>query len=78
MYHHTYCKACYDDCWHNVFKYRHTFLKSQESTQDGPANDAEGQDLILEFVGYSNPMEHEYQGEEPKDRSDEDDGRRVY
>ena len=77
MYHHTYCKACCDNSWHDVFECRHTFLKGQESTQDGPANEAESQDLVLVFVGYANPMEHEDQYKEPKDRSDEPDGRRI-
>lgn len=78
MYHRTCGKGCCNSCWHHVFKCCHAFfLKGPEPTQDGPANDARSQDLILVHVRAANPMEHEDRRKEPEDGNDENDGRRV-
>ena len=79
MYHCTYGKGCCNCPRHNVLEYRQAFpLKSQEPTQNGPANDAQSQDLVLIYIRSANPMEHEDQCKEPQDGSDENDGRRIY
>ena len=79
MYHRTCGKGCCDDSWHEVFECRHIFsFEGQNSTPNGPADDAESQDLVLIYVRSTNPVELEYQCKETSDRSDKNDGRRIH
>ena len=79
MYHRTCGKGCRDNSWHEVFECRHTFSsEGQNATPNGPANDAESQDLVLIHVRSANPMEFEYQCKETQDRSEKNDGRRIH
>ena len=65
MYHCTCAKGCYDNSWHEVFECRYTFsFECQDSTPDGPANDAESQDLVLISVRSADSMKLEYQCKE--------------